>query len=59
MRSHTVMVVVRAIVGPALALSLTAPAAHGAPVGAVDGGACIAFDAHGYRYIAFGRTGTR
>jgi hypothetical protein len=49
--------VVRGIVGAALALSLTATPAHGAPPGAIDGGACIAFDAHGYRYIAFGRTG--
>jgi hypothetical protein len=51
------MVLVRAIAGAALALSLTATPAHGAPQGAVDSAPCITFDTHGYRYIAFARAG--
>ena len=40
-----------------LAIATVAIPARAAPAGAVDGGPCITFDAHGYRYIAFGRTG--
>jgi hypothetical protein len=49
----------RASVGAAFALALTVSAApvRAAPAGAVDGGPCITFDAHGYRYIAFARSG--
>jgi hypothetical protein len=40
-----------------IGLAAVALPAHAAPVGSVDGGPCITFDNHGYRYIAFGRTG--
>jgi len=48
---------VRALAGALFSLAVLGPTAQAAPVGKVDGGPCIAFDAHGYRYIAFGRTG--
>jgi hypothetical protein len=47
----------RAVAGAALALAILASPAQAAPLGAVDTGPCVAFDALGYRYIAFGRTG--
>jgi len=40
-----------------IGLATVALPVRAAPVGAVDGAPCIAFDALGYRYIAFGRTG--
>ena len=47
----------RSFLGAAFALALIASPAQAAPVGAVDTGPCVAFDALGYRYIAFGRSG--
>jgi len=41
----------------AFALAVLASPVQAAPAGAVDSGPCVAFDALGYRYIAFGRTG--
>jgi hypothetical protein len=46
-----------AVAGATLAVLATVAPAQAAPAGAIDGGPCIAFDALGYRYIAFGRTG--
>lgn len=47
----------RSFLAAAFALAMLAAPAEAAPVGAVDAGPCVAFDALGYRYIAFGRSG--
>ena len=57
MRRRPLTILGRVAVGVAFALSIAAAPVSAAPPGAIDTGACIAFDTHGYRYIAFGRTG--
>src|SRR4051812_3022606 len=57
MRRRRLRVLSGVAVSVALALSIAAPQANAAPAGAIDRAPCIAFDAHGFRYVAFARSG--